>query len=349
MRYLLTLPLMALATPLAAQDHDHTSQPAPAVTQGNEATAEPETMAMDHAQMDHSQMAQGAMDHSQMDHGAMDHSQMDHSQMDHSQMDHGAMDNPAMGHDMPPATSAAPPARSSEGPAHAADTVWGAAAMQPARRQFARENGAFRTASLLVERLEARLGDGDAYLWDMQGYYGGDLDRFVLKSEGEGAFGGHIEDAEVQGLWSHAITPFFDLQMGARLDLEPETRSHAVIGVQGLAPYMIHLDAAAFLSDRGDVTARFKAEYDQKITQRLILQPRLEAEMAAQDVPERDLGAGLTSVEAGVRLRYEIVREFAPYIGIEWSQRLGRTADIARLNGEDASSSAILLGIRAWF
>ncbi|GAA0277472.1 copper resistance protein B [Alteraurantiacibacter aestuarii] len=334
MRYLLALPLLALAAPLAAQDHDHsaTSQTAPD-------QAEPAPAPSDHSEMDHS-----AMDHSTMDHSTMDHSTMDHSTMDHSTMDHSAM-----GHDMPPASNSAPPARALEGPLHAADAIWGEAAMRPAREQMAIENGTFRTASLLVERFEARLGSGDAYLWDMQGFIGGDLDRLVIKTEGEGEFGGALDDAEVQALWSHAITPFFDLQMGARLDVEPDTRSHAVLGVQGLAPYMIHLDAAAFLSDRGDVTARIEAEYDQKITQRVILQPRVEVELAAQDIAERDIGAGFTSFAAGLRLRYEIVREFAPYVGVEWSRKLGRTADIARLGGDDPSATAVLVGIRTWF
>lgn len=340
-RAALALPLLALASPLAAQDHDHsahTSAPAPLPAEDEH---------MDHWQMDH-----GAMDHSQMDHGSMDHEGMDHSQMDHGSMQHGEMDHAAMGHEMPaPATNAEPPARAFEGPDHAADAIWGAAAMEPARVQLAAENGEMQTGMVLVERLEARVHSGeDAYLWDVQAFWGGDLDRFVMKSEGEGSFAnGHVESAEVQALWSHAIGPWFDLQAGARLDLEPETRSHLVFGVQGLAPYMWHVDAAAFLSDRGDLTARIEAEYDQKITQRLILQPRVEAVLSAQDIPERDTGSGLTKVEAGLRLRYELAREFAPYIGVGWEQKLGETRRIARTNSENPSSVRVLLGIRAWF
>ncbi|TIX50268.1 copper resistance protein B [Alteraurantiacibacter aquimixticola] len=315
MRYLAALPLLAsaqmIAMPLVAQDHDH-------------------------ATMDHSAHQQQEPVEEEQDHSAMDHGQMDHS---------------AMGHSMPaPSANAAPPPRAFEGPLHAADAIWGEAAMQPAREQLAYENGGMRTGSLMVERLEARLGDEDAVLWDLQGFWGGDVNRFVFKSEGEGELDlGHVEDAEVQALWSHAIGPFFDLQAGARLDLEPETRSHLVLGLQGLAPYMWHVDAAAFLSDRGDLTARVEAEYDQKITQSLILQPRVEIEASAQDIPERDIGAGLTSLAAGLRLRYEIAREFAPYVGVEWEGRLGQTRDIARANGEDPSATSVLVGLRAWF
>lgn len=307
MKYLLALPWIAAACPLAAQDHDHSAMEHPAPS----APAEQDAPAA-------------------MDHGTMDHSGMDH--------------------EMPaPAAPTQPPARAFEGPQHAADIIWGEAAMAPARQSLARENGAFRTGSVMAERLEARLGDEDVYLWDIQAFYGGDLDRLVIKSEGEGEFGGALDDAEVQALWSHAIGPFVDLQAGARLDLEPDTRSHLVVGVQGLAPYMWHFDAAAFLSDQGDLTARIEAEYDQRITQRLILQPRVEFDLAAQDIPRRDIGAGLVSIEAGLRLRYEITREFAPYVGLEWEQKLGETRDIVHAKGEDPSGVAILLGIRSWF
>jgi copper resistance protein B len=262
------------------------------------------------------------------------------------------MDHAAMGHGTPaaPAPVTGPPPRAFEGPEYAADTIYGAAAMEPARKQVARENGQFTSGTIMLDRLEARLTEGeDRYLWDAQGWYGGDYDRLWLKSEGEGAFGGEVESAEVQALWSHAIGPFFDLQAGLRYDLEPDSRAHAVLGLQGLAPYMFEVDAAAFLSDEGDLTARVEAEYDQRITQRLILQPRVEASLAAQDIPERRLGAGVSSVEAGLRLRYEFAREFAPYVGVGYEAKLGDTADYARAAGEDPDGFSLLLGLRAWF
>lgn len=224
--------------------------------------------------------------------------------------------------------------------------------MTPSRAQLARENGGMKTGIILIERLEARLpadGGADAYAWDAQGWYGGDINRLVIKTEGDGAFGGPLEAAEIQALYSHAIGPFFDLQTGVRFDAEPDTRTHLVLGIQGLAPYMFHVDGALFLSDRGDLTARIKGEYDQRLTQRLILQPRLEVELAAQDIAERDIGAGVTKIEPGLRLRYEIVREFAPYIGVEYEAKLGQTADLARAGGEDPDGLKLLIGLRAWF
>ncbi len=262
-----------------------------------------------------------------------------HAGMDHGEMDHGA-----------PAPNIPPPAQAFEGPLHAADAIWGVEQMARARAQSRVHHGAMTTGMILLERLEARLSRGhDAYLWDAQGWYGGDIDRFVLKSEGKGEVDGRIEDADVQALWSRAIGPFFDLQAGVKLDFEPQTRSHFALGVRGLAPYMWHVDGAIYLSDRGDVTTKAKAEYDQKITQSLILQPRIELELAAQDVPERGIGPGLVKAEAGLRLRYEIIREFAPYVGVEYEAKLGETADIARALGEDSDGLALVLGLRAWF
>ncbi len=263
--------------------------------------------------------------------------------------------DPHAGHDMPaeeapPSAQQAPPSQASQGPRHAADAIWGADAMAASRKTLKSENGGMITSVVIIDRLEARTANGEEkYLWDAQGWYGGDLDKLWLKSEGEGSFSGAMESAEVQALWSHAIGPFFDVQAGARYDLEPTGRGYAVLGVQGLAPYMFEVDAALFLSDRGDLTARIEAEYDQKITQRLILQPRAEIELSAQDVPEQGIGAGLSKAEVGLRLRYEIAREFAPYLGVEYEAKTGKTADFARMDGEDPDGVVFLMGIKLWF
>jgi len=119
--------------------------------------------------------------------------------------------------------------------------------------------------------------------------------------------------------------------------------------LQGLAPYWFEVDAAAFLSNEGELTAAIEAEYDLLLTQRLILQPRAEVGFSAQDMPDLETGAGLTGIEAGLRLRYEIVRQFAPYIGVEWTRSLGGTADYARAAGEDVDSTALVFGLRVWF
>ncbi|RJY09751.1 copper resistance protein B [Aurantiacibacter aquimixticola] len=243
-----------------------------------------------------------------------------------------------------------PPPRAFEGPAHAADAIWGEENMVAARGYNRATHGDQTFFFPLIERLEARLGgDEDEYLWDAQAWYGTAVNRVVFKTEGEGEFGGDLEGAEVQLLYSRAIGPFFDLQGGIRLDVEPGTTAYAAIGVQGLAPYMIHLDATAFLSDDGNLLARVEAEHDMRLTQKLVLQPRIEFELSAQDIPERGLGAGLPKIETGLRLRYEFVPEFAPYVGVEYEAATGRTADIIRAAGDDPDGIVFLLGLRAWF
>ena len=294
------------------------------------------------------------MEHSNMesmDHAAMGHEGMQSSgqaPMDHGAMDHGAMDHGTM--DMTPIPQGPPPAAAGSGPPRAADAIWGAEAMRASRDALRAETGGMNVFWFQGDRAEYRAREGgDGYLWDVQGFYGGDLDKFWFKSEGEGTFGESLESAEIQGLWSHAIGPWWDLQAGVRQDLTGPKRTHAVIGVQGLAPYMFEVDAAAFLSTEGDLTARVETELDQRITQRFILQPRAEVNLSAQDIPELGVGAGLDSVELGLRLRYEIAREFAPYIGIEQEWKLGQSADYARLAGEDQSVTNYVVGLRLWF
>ena len=349
MRICLTIAAAFLATPLAAQDHgSHGSHGTTKEQAGPESTEAP---AVDHCAMGH-MPPEKCPPKTEAPAKAPAMPAMDHSGMDHSKMDHGAhgsgMDKSAPG----AAPESAIPARALEGPRHAADAIWGESAMAPAREELAESHGAMKTGMVMIERLEGRFdadGGEDGFVWDAQAFYGGDITRVFVKTEGEGELGGAVEDAEVQLLYSRAITPFFDLQAGARLDLEPDTRTHLALGIQGLAPYMFHVDAALFLADTGDLTARVEGEYDQKITQRLILQPRLELEAAAQDIPEREIGAGLTKLEAGLRLRYEIAREFAPYVGIEYETKLGQTADIARAAGDDPDGLKLLVGLRAWF
>ncbi|PTS86202.1 copper resistance protein CopB, partial [Sphingomonas sp. HMWF008] len=249
-----------------------------------------------------------------------------------------------------PEMETAPPPEAGKGPPRAADAIWGTDAMRASRAELQRMHGAFPLAWFQLDRLEARLGDGrDGYLWDVQGYYGGPTSRLWVKSEGEGRFGGKVQDAELQALYARAIAPFFDVQAGVRQDVAGPNTSYAVLGIQGLAPYQFELDAALFLSHRGDLTARIEADLDQRITQRLIVQPRAEINLAAQDVPQLGIGAGVDSVELGVRLRYEIAREFAPYVGVEQRWRTGAGAGFARAAGESPRATRLVLGVRAWF
>lgn len=299
---------------------------------------------------------------SEPDHSAMDHGHAGHQpepappppaptapQPDHSAMDHGPAGHaPAVQDAAIPA--APPPPEALSGPLHAADAAIGNQAMAAARKASAREMGGMGLSWFQADRLELRAHQGkDGYLWDLQGFMGGDIDKLWLKSEGEGAFGVKPEAAEIQALWSHAVDPWWDLQLGLRQDLAGPGRTHAVIGLQGLAPYEFEIDAALFVSHKGDVTARIEIELDQRITQRLILQPRAELALAAQDVPELEIGAGLDHGEIGLRLRYEISRQFAPYLGVEYERKFGQSARYARAAGEYAEVASVVAGLRFWF
>lgn len=213
------------------------------------------------------------------------------------------------------------------------------------------EHGGQLFGQVLVEQLEYRFQDGkNVMAWDAQAWYGGDYEKVRLKTEGAFKPGDGVEGAEVQVLYSRLVGYYWDLQAGIRHDVRPEpSRSYGVVGLQGLAPGYFELDLNGFVSDEGDFSARLKAEYDLLITQRLILQPKAEINLAAQDVPELGIGQGLNDIELGLRLRYEFAREFAPYIGVTWHRKLGETANLARREGEDVDEVAVLAGVRFWF
>lgn len=349
------LALIAAAPAAWAQDHGaHQAQPDPHAGHAMPAPNADDPKAADpHAGHAMPATDQPTAEPDAADHGAMDHGTMDHGAMDHGTMDHGTMDHHAAAGALPspgPHMETPPPPEAGSGPPRAADAIWGADAMRASRLDLQRTHGDFALFWFQADRAELQMRDGtDGYLWDLQGFYGSTTDKFWFKSEGEGSFGQAVEDLEVQALYSRAIAPFFDLQAGIRQDLAGPDTTHAVIGIQGLAPYMFELDAALFLSHRGDITARLEAELDQRITQRLIVQPRAELNLAAQDVPELSIGAGIDSFELGVRLRYEIIREIAPYIGVEQSWRVGRSADFARARGDDPSVTNFVIGMRLWF
>ncbi len=204
---------------------------------------------------------------------------------------------------------------------------------------------------LLADRIEAGVSEeSDTFSWDLQGWYGGDRKRIWFKSEGEGAQGQSPDHAEIQVLFGQMFAPFWDWQIGVRYDFEPDpSRSHFVLGVQGVMPYKLEFDGAFFVSEEGNVTARIETEYDLKITQRLVLQPRVEVNAAFSDDREIGLGSGFNSTALGLRLRYELRRELAPYIGIEWQQLYGETKDFARGAGEPGSLTSFVIGIRGWF
>jgi len=206
-------------------------------------------------------------------------------------------------------------------------------------------------SQVMLDVAEVRTGKGgDGYAWGGEAWFGDDINRLAIKSEGEGAFDGGLESAEVQVLYTRAIGPYFNLQAGVRQDIGPApTRTFAALGFEGLAPYWIEVEGAVFLSDKGDLLARLEAYYDQRITQRLVLQPRAEVNLSAQTMRAEGVGSGLVDAEAGLRLRYEIRREFAPYVGISWERKFGQTARLTRLAGDGRGGVRLVTGIRAWF
>ncbi|MEW6353546.1 MAG: copper resistance protein B [Pseudomonadota bacterium] len=208
---------------------------------------------------------------------------------------------------------------------------------------------------LLVDQLEYRSNDGpDTLDWDAQGWIGTDYNKLWLKTEGKDRRSGdNGGEWEVQALYSRLVAPFWDFQAGLRYDslygAQDRDRGFAVVGFEGLAPYWFEVTPALFVSEDGDVSARFTASYELLFTQRLILQPRFEINAAAQKAEEFGVGGGLNDIELGLRLRYEIQREFAPYIGVSWTNKFGSTADIAREEGERTDDFAVVAGVRVWF
>lgn len=214
---------------------------------------------------------------------------------------------------------------------------------------FAAEGGEIFSA-FQAEKLEYRSGDENAWAWELKGWVGGDYHKLWLKTSGEKEEGGDFEKSEVQLLYSRLLSDFWDLQVGLRHDFEPEPeRSHLVLGFAGMAPYYIEANASAFLSDEGELSAKLEAEYKLLFTSKLILEPTLELEWWGSDVAEREIQSGFTDMELGLRLRYEIVREFAPYVGIHWERKLGDTASLARDEGEGVEDLYLVAGLRLWF
>jgi len=180
-------------------------------------------------------------------------------------------------------------------------------------------------------------------------WLGKDLNKLWVKTEIE-RVNGITEEAELQLLYSKALYPFWDLQMGWRRDFEPQPkRDWLVLGLLGLAPYMFEVDAALFIGESGQLAFRLDAEYEYLFTQRWIMSPEIEMNIYSKDDVETGIGSGLANLNAGLRLRYEIRREFAPYIGVNWNRQFAGTADISKAAGDTISDTRLVLGVRGWF
>ena len=269
----------------------------------------------------------------------VDHSKMDHSKMDHGEMDHSQMDHSAMGHDMPAPSEPREPIP--------VPTDADRAAAFPPIDHGAMEHAPDINSLLLIDRLEhwdGRNGDGQA--WEATGWIGGNINRLWLRSDGERS-GGRTASSSLEALYGRSVSPWWDVLVGVRQDFRPaDSRTWAAVGIQGLAPYKFESSATLYLGSGGQVLAKAKVEYEVLLTNRLILQPLVEATLAAKDEPEHGIGRGLNKVETGLRLRYEFSRRFAPYIGISHERSFGDAADHA---GDHARDTRWVAGVRMWF
>lgn len=204
--------------------------------------------------------------------------------------------------------------------------------------------------ALLLDQFEAKdTAAGTDVRWDASAWVGHAFNRLAIRTEGNET-AGKTEHAELEFLWTHTVTRWWDLVTGVREDFTPDpSRGWAAFGVQGIAPYRFDIEATAFVADGGDSAARVKAEYELLITQRWILQPRVELNWYGQEDAVRGLGPGLSSSEAALRLRYEITREIAPYVGVVRERKHGGTAEFARAAGGDPDETRLVAGIRLRF
>lgn len=203
---------------------------------------------------------------------------------------------------------------------------------------------------VLFDQLEWQAGDGvTGGSWDNRGWIGRDVNRFWFRTEGE-AEDGDVAEAQAHALFGRAIHPWWDVVVGVRQDFRPgPSRTWAAVGIQGLAPYWFEVEASAYIGESGRTHFRLETEYELLLTNRLILQPLVELEIYGKSDPERGIGSGLSSAEAGLRLRYEFRREFAPYVGVTWNRKFFGTADFAEAAGEDTAGARFAAGVRLWF
>ena len=203
---------------------------------------------------------------------------------------------------------------------------------------------------VMIGQFELRNTEGsDPIFLEAQGWVGKDLNKLWVKVDVE-KVSGKTDEAELQFLYSKAIAPYWDVQVGWRHDKMPTpNRDWFAVGFQGLAPYFFEIDAAAFIGNNGQTALRLEAEYEIMLTQKLILTPEVEINAYSKDDEATGVGSGLSDIELGLRLRYEIRREFAPYIGVNWNKTYGDTANFSRDEGEDVSDTQFVVGIRAWF
>ena len=207
-----------------------------------------------------------------------------------------------------------------------------------------------RFGTMLLDEFEWRDSNGGAAsAWDVRAWYGDDYNRVRFKSEGQRA-GGAARDGRAELLWDRVVARWWSAQLGVRQDFgEGPARTWLAFGFEGLAPYWLDTEATLYVGDQGRTAARLRAEYDLLLTQRLIVQPHAELNLYGQADPRRQIGPGLSGLDLSLRLRYELRRELAPYVGVVWSRLFKGTADQARAAGGSNSDVQLVAGLRVWF
>lgn len=223
------------------------------------------------------------------------------------------------------------------------------AAAFPDLQLHAMEHPSPFTTKVSFERLEAWDTDhGTGQLWEANAWFGGDIHRLWLRSEGE-RLGGRTGSSDIEAFYGRSVSPWWDLVAGVRQDMQPDSRTWAAFGVQGLAPYLFEVSATAYVGSGGQIQVKAEAEYDVRFTNRLVLQPAMEATASLKDEPAMAIGSGLNKVEAGLRLRYEISRRFAPYVGLVHERAFGHTTTQTRATAGHGRDTRVVAGIRIWF
>lgn len=201
----------------------------------------------------------------------------------------------------------------------------------------------------ILDQFEGRFNGDNSLRWDGEIWTGTDTHRLWVKSEGE-LENGKVRDGQQEILYDRPISTYFDVQGGLRYDLDDRPgRGWAALGVEGLAPYFFHVSATGYASERGHFAAKITGSYDLLITQRLVLQPEMELNIYTKADPQRLIGAGFSDLDTGLRLRYEISRKFAPYIGVAYEKKFGRAGTLASAAGEKTDALRFVLGLRSWF
>ena len=358
MKTLATLPFLAgtfalaLALPVRAQHAGHAAQPAsPACT--------PEHAAMGHCTLPADQAKQAAAPACTPEHAAMGHCTLpeaDACPAEHAAMGHCTPAAAAPDDECTPEHAAmdhcTPARRGAQQPREPIPPITDAdrAAAFPTLRHDGMSHGAAIYNRVTFNRLEAWDADhGTGQAWEGSASIGGDVQHLWLRSEGERE-GGRTASSDLEVLYGRGVTPWWDVVAGVKHDFRPtSSQTWAALGVQGMAPYFFEISATAYLGESGRVAAALEVEYEMLLTNRLILQPLIELEFNAEDDPLRHIGSGLSKAEAGLRLRYEVTRRFAPYVGVAHERTFGRTTDYHDAEGESSRDTRVVAGVRVWF